>query len=209
MMPDYSDIKKDMVAVRYRTEQNQTRETGIAACKFAGLNGLAVECYAGSGGLTDVYKRSFNEVINNDLNPESVAIHNYKAIDFIKQIVAKLDKKIDMIDFDCYGCPAFEIQEFFKDAKRHAPFVLALSDGFGMNLKYSKKEPPIRSRYLIEGPLDTNRIWDRHADLIDNLLTTLSNQNNLISTKLCSIQTKSKNYILAAYVIQDKEKLNG
>lgn len=201
-MPDYSDIKKDMVAVRYRKEQNDTRLTGIAACKFAGLNGLAIECYAGSGGLTDVYKQHFKAVVNNDLNPESVAIHNYKAIDFIKQIVSKIETKIDMIDFDCYGCPAYEIQEFFKDAQRHAPFVLALSDGFGMNMKYSKKEEPIRARYLLEGPLITERIWDRHADLIDNLLDKLASQNDLTSTKLCSVQTKSKNYVLAAYVIQ-------
>lgn len=204
MMPDYSDVKKEMVAVRYRAEQNETRLAGIAACKFAGLKSLAVECYAGSGGLTEIYKQNFDEVINNDLNPESVAIHNYKAIDFIKEIVSKIDKKIDMIDFDCYGCPAYEIQEFFKDAKRHAPFVVALSDGFGMNMKYSKKEEPIRKRYLIEGPLETHRIWDRHASLVDNLIEKLSDQQEIKSTRLCSMQTKSKNYILAAYVIQNK-----
>ena len=199
---DYSDIKKDMVAVRYRTEQNATRLTGIATCIFAGLNGLAVECYAGSGGLTEVYKQHFKEVINNDLNPESVAIHNYKAIDFVKEVVAKLDKKIDMIDFDCYGSPAFEIQEFFKDAKRHAPFVVALSDGFGLNLKFSKKEIPIRSRYLLEGSIDTNQIWLRHDSLIDNLISTLSKSQGLTATRLCSVQTKSKNYVLAAYVVK-------
>lgn len=202
MKPDYSDVKKEMIAVRYRNEQNDTRLAGIVACKLANLNGLAVECYAGSGGLTEVYKQHFKAVVNNDLNPQSVAIHNYKAIDFIKQVVSNISTKIDMIDFDCYGSPAFEIQEFFKDAKRHAPFVLALSDGFGMNLKYSKKELPIRSRYLIEGELDTHRIWDRHADLIDNLIETLSNKIGLQATKLCSIQTKSKNYVLCAYVIK-------
>src|ERR1700722_4308422 len=99
---DYTEVKKDMVAVRYRTEQNETRLAGIAACKLAGLNNRVVECYAGSGGLTEVYKQNFKEVINNDLNPDSVAKYNYKAIDFIKKIVTGLDK-IDMIDFDCYG----------------------------------------------------------------------------------------------------------
>jgi hypothetical protein len=198
---DYTEVKKGMIAVRYRNEQNETRLAGIAACKLAGLNNRAVECYAGSGGLTEIYQQNFVEVINNDLNPESVAQYNFKAIDFIKKIVTQLDK-IDMIDFDCYGSPAFEIQEFFKDAARHAPFVLALSDGFGMNLKYSKKEIPIRSRYLIEGELDTHKIWLRHADLIDNLLVKLSSQQKLQATKICAIQTKSKNYILAAYVVK-------
>ena len=206
MTPDYTDVKKEMVAVRYRTEQNATRLAGIFACKFAELDGLAVECYAGSGGLTEVYKQHFKQVINNDLNPESVAIHNMKAIDFIKEIVSKLPSKIDMIDFDCYGSPAFEIQEFFKDAKRHAPFVLALSDGFGMNLKYSKKEAPIRSRYLIEGELDTHKIWNRHQDLIDNLIEKLSTPQGLHAFRLCGMQTKSKNYILAAYVIREGVK---
>ena len=202
MMPNYTEVKKDMVAVRYRNEQNETRLAGIAACKLANLSGLAVECYAGSGGLTEVYKQHFKYVINNDLNPMSVAIHHMKAIDFIKQIVSKVHDKIDMIDFDCYGSPAFEIQEFFKDAKRHAPFVLALSDGFGMNLKYSKKEIPIRSRYLIEGDLDTNKIWLRHGDLIDNLLMTLSKSQGLQATRICAVQTKSKNYVLGAYVVK-------
>lgn len=201
MKPDYSDIKNEMVAVRYRNEQNETRLAGIAACKLAGLDGLAVECYAGSGGLTEVYKQHFKRVVNNDLNPDSVAQHNYKAIDFIKEIVVNLGK-IDMIDFDCYGSPAFEIQEFFKDAKRHAPFVLVLSDGFGMNLKYSKKELPIRSRYLIEGELITAKIWLRHSDLIDNLLDVLCKKIDLTATRICSIQTKSKNYILASYVVK-------
>ena len=200
-VPDYSDIKKNMVAVRYRAEQNQTRLAGIAACEN---KNLAVECYAGSGGLTDVYKQHFKYIINNDLNPDSVAMHNFKAIDFIKRVVADLDRKIDMIDFDCYGSPAFEIQEFFKDAKRHAPFVLALSDGFGMNLKYSKKEIPIRSRYLIEGPLDTHKIWLRHDELIHNLLITLAKSQDLNCSKICSVQTKSKNYVLAAYVFTER-----
>ena len=195
--PDYSDVKKNMIAVRYRAEQNATRLAGIESCAE---KNLAVECFAGSGGLTDVYKQYFKEVINNDLNPDSVAMHNMKALDFVKQVVSKISRKIDMIDFDCYGSPAFEIQEFFKDAKRHAPFVLALSDGFGMYLKYSKKEPPIRSRYLIEGPLDTHKIWLRHAGLIDNLMSVLAKENGLECSRICSVQTKSKNYVLAAYV---------
>ena len=63
--PDYSDVKKNMIAVRYRAEQNATRLAGIESC--ADKN-LAVECFAWSGGITDVYKQYFKEVINNDLN---------------------------------------------------------------------------------------------------------------------------------------------
>lgn len=201
---DYTEVKSQMIAERYRAEQNSTRLAGIAACKE---KNLVVECFAGAGGLTNVYKQHFKEVLNNDINEESVAIHNMKAIDFVRTVLANLNKKIDMVDFDCYGSPAFEIQEFFKFAKKHAPFVLALSDGFGLKLKFSKREDPIRKRYLIDGPLNTVKIWDRHADLIYNLLTKLAAQNNLSCTELCRTQTKNKNYVLAAYVFVEHCKV--
>lgn len=198
MMPDYTDVKKAMVAERYRNEQNLTRLAGIEACKE---RNLVVECYAGAGGLTNVYKQHFKEVMNNDINPESVAKYCMPAIDFIKEEVANLDQKIDMIDFDCYGCPAFEIQEFFKYAKQHAPFVLALSDGLGMLMKRSKKVEPILQRYLLDS-IDMTKVWLRHGVLVDNLLSKLSEKSGLNSTQICSVQTKGKNYVLASYVIE-------
>lgn len=197
MMPDYTSVKKAMVAERYRAEQTHTRLQGIEKCN---RYNLAVECYAGTGGLTKIYKQYFNNVVNNDLNPQSVANHNMKAMDFIKEEVASIDQKIDMIDFDCYGCPAFEIHEFFKNARRHAPFVLALSDGLGMYMKRNSNKDAIRKRYFVDNP-DMDRIWDRHAELIDNMMKTLAVDIGLKSTQICSVQTKSKNYILAAYAV--------
>lgn len=197
-MPDYSDVKKAMVAVRYRNEQNFTRLAGIEACKE---RNLAVECYAGAGGLTTIYKDRFKQVINNDINPDSVAIHCMTAMNFIKEEVRNIEQKIDMIDFDCYGSPAFEIQEFFKDAKRHAPFVLALSDGLGMLMKRSKKVEPILQRYLLDS-INMEKVWLRHGSLIDNLIAKLSDKVGLHSTQICSVQTRGKNYVLAAYAIE-------
>lgn len=196
-MPDYTEVKKAMVAERYRAEQTETRMQGIQSLSRFDL---AVECYAGTGGLTEIYKKYFNNVVNNDINPQSVATHNMKAIDFIREEVACLEQKIDMIDFDCYGCPAFEIHEFFKIARRHAPFVLALSDGLGMYMKRNSDKGAIQKRYFIENP-DMHRIWDRHGELIDHMMSTLAVDIGLKSTQICSVQTRSKNYILAAYVV--------
>ena len=197
-MFDYSQDKAKMVATRYRKEQNETRLAGIEACKD---KNLVVECYAGGGGLTEVYKQYFQEIVNNDINPQSPAQHHMKAMDFIQEVVHDLEQKISMVDLDCYGSPAFEIQEFFKCARYHAPFVLTLSDGFGVWLKRSKKEKPIRSRYLIDGTIDYHRIWERHIDLVDNLIKVLCEDARLSWERIAYVQTKSKNYVLATYTI--------
>lgn len=197
-MLDYTDIKSQMIAERYRSEQNSTRLAGIAACKE---HNLAVECYAGSGGLTEVYKKHFKSVINNDINQKSVAIHCMKAMEFITDVVAQLDQKVDLFDADCYGCPALEIQEFFKFADQHVPFVLCLSDGLGLWLKRCKREKTLRDRYLIEGTIDWHRIWDRHQQLVCEFIARLSDKHGLKSEEICSVQTKGKSYVLASYLI--------
>ena len=97
----------------------------------------AIELFAGQGALTSWYKRSFENVVSNDIQVfESVThAHNLSASAFIKKELPKhLD--FDFIDFDDEGCPAKELQEFFKIIKhKKEPFVLAITDGQGLNLK--------------------------------------------------------------------------
>ena len=197
---DYSKDKENMVAERYRKEQTFTREEGIKHCDS---KHLAVECYAGQGILSAVYQSQFDQLINNDINIKSPAKYHMTALDFIEEVVFEFDstEKIDVIDFDCYGSPAYEIQKFFTVAKYHTPFVLCLSDGLGQWLKRTRNEAALRKRYLIIDTIDWNRIWDRHEILIDNFIKTLCDQYGLQGYKICSVQTKNKNYVLASYKI--------
>ena len=199
---DYSKDKENMVAERYRKEQTFTREEGIKKCR---RKKLAVECYAGQGTLTAIYKSQFDTVIDNDINIKSPALHHMSAMLFIEEVVHELHKKekLDLIDLDCYGSPAYEIQHFFKCAKYHTPFVLCLSDGLGMWLKRTKNEQSLRRRYLIPNsvPIDWQKIWERHPQLIDAFIKQLCDNHGLKGYLICSKQTKNKNYVLASYKI--------
>ena len=209
------EVKKQMVAVKYRREQTETRLAGINQVPIKGLGefgvdrGLAVEVYAGTGGLTKVYKENGFNVITNDINKDSPALHHFDAIKFVQYIMKwsrDCDHKIDLIDFDAYGCPAYAIQEFFKDATRHAPFVLCFSDGFALWMKrYGKKKPEIiEKHYLLKpGSVDTTGIWNHHHQLIDQFMTELGMRSKLVPTRIKTMQTKHKNYVLGAYKFEN------
>lgn len=189
-------VKKLSVATKYRAEQELTAKAAIEACSN---KAYAVELYAGTGGLTELYKKAGFLVLTNDLNKGTKTAYHMKAVDFIDE-VNHISSKIDLIDFDCYGCPALEIQKYFKvRGSKDAPFVLRFSDGLGLWMKRNKKEEVIRKRYLIEGPIVMHRIWDRHADMIDYFFKKIANQYGMKAEKICSVITKHKNYCLGAY----------
>lgn len=97
-----------------------------------------IELFGGRKALTYWYDRSFKKTITNDMQVFEDVEHDYnlKANDFIKKaLINHMD--FDYIDFDDEGCPAKEIQEFFKiiKGKKKDPFILAITDGQGLNLK--------------------------------------------------------------------------
>jgi len=103
--------------------------------------GKCIELFAGRGALTSWYERSFDKVITNDKQNFSDCQHDYNlsASKFIKNIL-KEHLDFNFIDFDDEGCPAKEIQEFFSVVKNKTdPFVIAITDGQGLNLKCKGK----------------------------------------------------------------------
>lgn len=198
---DDIEVKKQMIATRYRFEQELTAMQGIKNCID---KNLAVELYAGTGGLTNIYKDSFKTVLTNDLNKDSSAQYHLTAMNFIKTILLELAQKIDLVDFDCYGCPAFEISEFFKiRGNFDAPFVLRFFDGLGLWMKRNKKQEVVKKRYLIQGNLDMNKIWLRHPVLIDTFLKKIAEQYGMKAERIISVQTKFKNYVLGVYKFEN------
>jgi hypothetical protein len=191
-------VKDLSIAQKYRSEQDLTANEAVKHCE----HNLAIELYAGTGGLTKLYKSYFNEVITNDLNEKVETDWHYPAKLFIQKVLSKVlqGRKLDLIDFDCYGCPAKEIQEYFNIRKNlDVPFVLRFSDGLGLYLKRNKGEKVIRDRYLIEGDIVIDRIWRRHHELIDYFLKKIANQYGMKAEKIISVQTKFKNYVLGSY----------
>ena len=97
-----------------------------------------IELFAGRGALTYWYERSFKEVVTND-KQEFNSIEHTSTKTALSFINTELTKHInfDYIDFDDEGCPCKEIQAFFNKIKgiKKDPFVLAITDGQGLNLK--------------------------------------------------------------------------
>jgi hypothetical protein len=190
-------VKTQMVAVKYRAEQELTAMKAIEACPE---QSYAVELYAGTGGLTSIYQQYFPNILTNDLNKDAETDYHMKAMDLIKEVIKDIPRKIDLIDFDCYGCPALEIQEYFKvRGGKDAPFVLRFSDGLGLWMKRNKKQGVIQKRYLIDGDIDMTKIWLEHPLLIDDFMHRIAELYGMRAEKIVSVVTKFKNYTLGAY----------
>ena len=193
------NVKVQMTALKYRKEQELTCIEAIKNC--LGREHV-LELYAGTGGLTEIYKKNFTIVTTNDVNKNANTDFHNTAMNFIKLFLKKENNfpKLDLIDFDCYGSPALEIQEYFKQRRDFdAPFVLRFSDGLGLWMKRNKNQEVVKKRYLIDGELDMTKIWLRHPELIDAFLKRIAGLYGMQADKIISVQTKFKNYVLGAY----------
>lgn len=201
MLPDYSEAKDKMVAVRYRNEQDVTRLAGIDACE---KKDLVVELYAGNGGSTKLFQNAgFKQIVSNDINPESVATFTMSADKFIGTELPNLPK-IDLIDFDAYGCPSEEIKKYFSLRQRQdLPLVVTVSDGLGIWMKRSKNTDRLRQRYLLEDmQFDERHPWREHPILLDRFMHNIGKLYMMDVTTLVMMQTKFKNYTLGAWLFK-------
>jgi hypothetical protein len=193
-----------MLAEKYRVQEDGVREVAIKNTK---KKGLVLELFAGMGNCTNLYKqKKFRKIITNDVNKKSLAQYKMEAMKFIKEILPTLTEKIDLVDFDCYGCHSFEFQEFFRVRKdKDLPLVVCYIDGFGLYMKRFLKrneegKEMIRQRYLVKGDFNLIKIWDRHQYLVDTLMKKTADIHKMKVKKLIGIQTKGKSYIISSYL---------
>ena len=202
-IPDYSEVKDEMIAVRYRNQENEVRHHAINACEN---KGVVLELYAGVGGNTETYKKEFKRVITNDINPKSIASHIMPAMKFIKTLSPIIGSKIDLVDFDCYGCPSEEIKAFFEERdSQDAPLVVVLADGLGLWMKRAQKDTRtarIRRRYLLPDTFifDEEHPWRDHVEIENKFMDVLATRNGMHAIPLRVIHTKFKNYVIGAYL---------
>jgi hypothetical protein len=99
---------------------------------------LALDLYSGEGQLASWYRRRFKRVVTVD---KAYAVgdvdYSMPAEKFIRDILPEYIDDFDFVDFDDEGCPAKEIATFFEvlRGRRKRDFVLALTDGQGLNLQ--------------------------------------------------------------------------
>ena len=190
------EATKLLVADRYRVPITASRMAGIEAAQ----KGLCVELYAGIGGNTKLYKAAFNKVVTNDINKDAATDFHIDAMEFAKRLGTMVDK-IDLVDFDCYGSPGLVIQKFFElRGNRDCPLVVAISDGCGMWLKRRNDRPGVEKRYLIDSSFEMKGIWNRHIDMLDNLLFKMAKNYDMQCKRLLAIQCKGKNATVGSWI---------
>ena len=180
-----------MKASRYRA---LIHRKALLASKAALRKVTAVELFAGTGGLTSIYERHFEQVITNDINPE--------AMYFIDQVIPILGK-IDLVDFDCYGCPAYEVHKFF-DLVEHkmCPIVIGISDGMGQRLKRIRDEDGIIRRYLVEpDQFDLRYSWRVHPRLLDNLMKVTAEKHRMQCKTVSIFQSTNMNASFGVWLL--------
>src|SRR5690606_24848114 len=110
----------------------------LEAMSYVAEKKKCIELFAGRGALTYWYKRNFEEVVTNDKQKFENVQHDYNltAEEWIKTHLRD-HMDFNFIDFDDEGNPSKEIRLFFKEieGKKTEAFVLAVTDGNGLNLK--------------------------------------------------------------------------
>lgn len=99
--------------------------------------GLCLDLFSGIGQLAAWYRRRFERVVTVDKNfqPGDVDF-SMSCADFIHDHLEEF-MDFDFVDFDDEGSPGREIQKFFRriEGRKEESFVLALTDGNGLNTK--------------------------------------------------------------------------
>jgi hypothetical protein len=183
----------------------------IEACTKIECN-KAIELFAGRGALSFWYKRIFKTIITNDKNKYEGIDHNsnIKTDEFIKTILLdNLD--FDMIDFDDEGTPAKELQLFFETIrnKKKDNFILAITDGNGLNLKSLGKlnfQKTYLQRVNEVVKCSINDYYD-FVNIFRTFIVNLSTKYQFEYEELSLYLKDSGNVIYATYLIKCKNKV--
>lgn len=196
----YNDIETpdiDILKLAYRIE---------ACCHSQRKK--AIELFSGRGVLTYWYKRLFKEVITNDKQKFDDINHAYNlsADKFIKtELKNYLD--FDYIDFDDEGCPCVEIQQFFEAIKdKKDPFVLAITDGQGLNFK-SRGKINLYKTYL-QGEdktiQATEEMYFNFPDIVEKFISILCEKYHFDFNVLSLYRKENGNVVYAIFLIKKR-----
>lgn len=168
-----------------------------------------IDLFSGRGALAHWYKRNFKEVITNDKQTFENVQHDYNlsAEDWIKNHL-KSHMDFTYIDFDDEGCPSKEIRLFFETIKgvKKEPFVLAVTDGGGLNLKSRGKINLFQS--YNQGPdrtiKATKEQYDSFDELVRYFITTVAEENGFEANELSLYRKGNGNVVYACFLIKIK-----
>lgn len=167
--------------------------------------GKAIDLFSGEGQLASWYRRRFDCVITIDNAYDHGDVdYSMNAMDFIHK---HLDDHIDFdfIDFDDEGCPAREIQSFFAkiNGKRDRSFVLALTDGNGMNMKF-RGRGNLGELYLVDGDSmrQLTRIdYNKFDEIVTAFVHKVAAANGFSATAMSNYRGRAGNVLYQTWMI--------
>jgi hypothetical protein len=114
--------------------------------------GVALDLYSGHGQLAAWYARRFDRVVRVDAEDGEGIDHVESARSYLRGDFAAIADTVSFIDMDDEGSPGREIQTLFTvlPPERTTPFVLAVTDGSGLNMKLHGRFDP--GLYAMAGP---------------------------------------------------------
>src|SRR5690606_18156050 len=114
----------------------------------------------------------------------------------------------NFIDFDDEGNPSKEIRLFFKEieGKKTEAFVLAVTDGNGLNLKSRGKIDLFQS--YNQGPdrtiKATKEQYEKFDELVRYFITTIAKEHGFLARELSVYRKDNGNVVYACFLIQPK-----
>jgi hypothetical protein len=165
----------------------------------------ALDLFSGAGQLAAWYRRRFSTVITVDKAYQHGDVdYSMSASDFIeKHLNEHLD--FDYVDFDDEGCPGREIQMFFHAiaGKKSTPFVLSLTDGNGMNMKFRGKGN-LAEMYMVDGESMrqlTRSDYDALEQTVTDFMQKVAALSGFSATALSSYRGREGNVLFQTWSI--------
>jgi len=175
----------------------------LEAVAWADSRGRVLELYAGRGQLSWWYRRLFDEVDTVDKQKFDGVQYICDAAKFCKKQMAK---EYDFIDFDDEGCPSTTISAFFEVAAKwkREQFVIAVTDGLGLNLKCRGRYNPYHCYRLGDGKSRqaTANDYDNWEDIFRKGMARIADEQGFRLKEISQVRKDNGNIIYACYVVE-------
>ena len=165
----------------------------------------ALELFAGRGQLSYWYGRLFDEVVRIDNDPRVEPDIIAKAEQWL---VSDFDPgaPFDLVDFDDEGCPSEAIQKFFHRIRdvRWPPFVLCLTDGFGLNLKARGRANLQKSYRFGEAgtrKVNSTDLYEAFPALVEHHLQIVAEEAGYLAERISLTRGTRGNVDYACYTV--------
>lgn len=167
------------------------------------MGGIGLDLYSGEGQLATLYARRFERVIRCDRVDRDGIAYGGSALSYVRGPFRDIAASVSFIDLDDEGSPGREIQALFAalPPERCAPFIMALTDGSGLNLKLHGKLDP--ALYALEGEQRRATTDDYHVleELVTGCVERSATKAGWTAARLSSARGSEGNVVYQTFEV--------